>query len=182
MFVASEVPPGTGLGSSSTTSVTLCNICSTLTGQAMSKKQLADLAYEIETQRLEAPIGKQDQYAAAFGGLNCFEFSSEEVRVTPLAMNITSVRSLERRIMPVCLLYTSPPSIFFRSCLLTKSTNKSEKKGLGRSPKKLASAMTQAKVLAKNIQAVIPVHPECYAIYLAILMKMARLAQNHQGI
>lgn len=103
VFVASEVPPGTGLGSSSTTSVTLCNICSTLTGQAMSKKQLADLAYEIETQRLAAPIGKQDQYAAAFGGLNCFEFSSDEVRVTPLTMNIVSVRSLERRIM---LFYT----------------------------------------------------------------------------
>jgi D-glycero-alpha-D-manno-heptose-7-phosphate kinase len=103
VFIASEVPPGTGLGSSSTTSVTLCNIFSTLTGQMMSKQQLAEAAYEIETRRLEAPIGKQDQYAAAFGGLNCFEFTNEGVRVTPLKMSGSTVRTLEKRIM---LFYT----------------------------------------------------------------------------
>lgn len=103
VFIASEVPPGTGLGSSSVTSVTLCNIFSTLSGQSMSKAQLAETAYEIETQRLEAPIGKQDQYASAFGGLNCFEFSAEGVRVTPLKMNGASIRTLERQLM---LFYT----------------------------------------------------------------------------
>jgi D-glycero-alpha-D-manno-heptose-7-phosphate kinase len=103
VFIASEVPPGTGLGSSSTTSVTLCNIFSTLTGQSMSKAQLAEAAYEIEIQRMEAPIGKQDQYAAAFGGLNCFEFSAEGVQVTPLNMTIPTIRALERRLM---LFYT----------------------------------------------------------------------------
>lgn len=103
VFIASEVPPGTGLGSSSTTSVTLCNIFSTLTGQMMNKQQLAETAYEIETQRLEAPIGKQDQYAAAFGGLNCFEFSADGVRVTPLKMNANTIRTFERRLM---LFYT----------------------------------------------------------------------------
>ena len=60
---------------------------SAMSGQAMSKQQLAETAYEIETGRLEAPIGKQDQYAAAFGGLNCFEFTADGVRVTPLRMN-----------------------------------------------------------------------------------------------
>ena len=54
VFIASEVPPGTGLGSSSTTSVTLCNIFSTLTGQMMSKQQLAEAAYEIERSALAA--------------------------------------------------------------------------------------------------------------------------------
>lgn len=103
VFIASEVPPGTGLGSSSATSVTLCNIFSTLSGQAMSKQQLAETAYEIETGRLEAPIGKQDQYAAAFGGLNCFEFTADGVRVTPLRMNGSTIRSLERHLM---LFYT----------------------------------------------------------------------------
>jgi D-glycero-alpha-D-manno-heptose-7-phosphate kinase len=103
VFIASEVPPGTGLGSSSTASVTLCNIFSTLMGQSMNKAQLAETAYEIETQRMEAPIGKQDQYAAAFGGLNCFEFTTDGVRVTPLNMNASTVRTLERRLM---LFYT----------------------------------------------------------------------------
>lgn len=103
VFIASEVPPGTGLGSSSATSVTLCNVFSTLIGQAMSKAHLAETAYEIETQRLEAPIGKQDQYASAFGGLNCFEFSDEGVKITPLKMSAANIRNLERRLM---LFYT----------------------------------------------------------------------------
>jgi D-glycero-alpha-D-manno-heptose-7-phosphate kinase len=83
--------------------VTLCNIFSTLKGQMMSKQQLAEAAYEIETKRLEAPIGKQDQYAAAFGGLNCFEFTADGVKVSPLKMNANTVRTFERRIM---LFYT----------------------------------------------------------------------------
>jgi D-glycero-alpha-D-manno-heptose-7-phosphate kinase len=103
VFIASEVPPGTGLGSSSTTSVTLCNIFSTLIGQIMSKAELAETAYAIETQRMEAPIGKQDQYAAAVGGLNCFEFTESGVRITPLRMRATTIRALERRLM---LFYT----------------------------------------------------------------------------
>lgn len=103
IFIASEVPPGTGLGSSSVTSVTLCNIFSTLTGQSTSKAQLAETAYTIETQRMEAPIGKQDQYATAFGGLNCFEFTADGVKVTPLHMSATHIRTFERRLM---LFYT----------------------------------------------------------------------------
>ena len=69
----------------------------------MGKAQLAETAYEIETQRMEAPIGKQDQYAAAFGGLNCIEFTTDGVNVTPLKMTTTSIRTLERRLM---LFYT----------------------------------------------------------------------------
>lgn len=103
VFIASEVPPGTGLGSSSTTSVTLCAIFSLLAGQGMSKHDLAETAYMIETQRMEAPIGKQDQYATAFGGLNCFEFTAEGVRVTPLQMTAPGIRALERQLM---LFYT----------------------------------------------------------------------------
>jgi D-glycero-alpha-D-manno-heptose-7-phosphate kinase len=103
VFIASEVPPGTGLGSSSAFSVMLCTVFSTLTRRAMSRAELAEMAYEIETKRLEAPIGKQDQYAAAFGGLNCLEFSAEGVRVTPLKMSASSIRTLERRLM---LFYT----------------------------------------------------------------------------
>jgi D-glycero-alpha-D-manno-heptose-7-phosphate kinase len=103
VFIASEVPPGTGLGSSSTLAVTLCNIFSTLTGHTMGRAQLAETAYTIETERLEAPIGKQDQYAAAFGGLNCFEFGPGGVRVTPLQLSTATIRTLERRLM---LFYT----------------------------------------------------------------------------
>jgi D-glycero-alpha-D-manno-heptose-7-phosphate kinase len=103
IFIASEVPPGTGLGSSSATTVTLCQIFSTLSDQPLNKRQLAELAYTIETERLGAPIGKQDQYAAAYGGLNCIEFSADGVRVSPLSLPPGTQRTLEQRIM---LFYT----------------------------------------------------------------------------
>jgi D-glycero-alpha-D-manno-heptose-7-phosphate kinase len=99
VFVASEVPPGTGLGSSSTLAVTLCNVLSTLNDRPLSRAELAETAYHIETQRLEAPIGKQDQYAAAFGGLNCIEFTKDGVSVTPLKMDLASIRTLEQHLM-----------------------------------------------------------------------------------
>ncbi len=102
-FIASEVPPGTGLGSSGTTCAVLCTVFSALSGRSMSKAQIAETAYDIETNRLEAPVGKQDQYAAAFGGLNCFEFYEDQVKVTPLAVSVATVRRLERRLM---LFYT----------------------------------------------------------------------------
>lgn len=103
LFIASEVPPGTGLGSSGTTCAMLCTVFSTLTNRSLTKSQIAEMAYEIETQRLNAPVGKQDQYGAAFGGLNCFEFSADGVKVSPLAIKPAIARQLQRRLM---LFYT----------------------------------------------------------------------------
>ena len=103
IFIASEVPPGTGLGSSGATAAMLCAVCSALTSRGTNKQEIAESAYEIETERLAAPVGKQDQYAAAFGGLNCFEFGPDGVTMCPLEMSGTTVRRLERRLM---LFYT----------------------------------------------------------------------------
>ncbi len=76
LFVASEVPPGTGLGSSSAAAVTMVRAISTLVEQPMTKQQVAELASYIEIGKMGMPIGKQDQYASAFGGLNKITFSS----------------------------------------------------------------------------------------------------------
>lgn len=103
VFIASEVPPGTGLGSSGATAAMLCTVFSALTNEGMNKQEIAEAAYQIEIERLNAPVGKQDQYAAAFGGLNCFEFGPDGVTVSPLQMSGTTVRKLERRLM---LFYT----------------------------------------------------------------------------
>src|SRR2546430_4031800 len=81
LFVASEVPPGTGLGSSSAAAVTMVRAISTLIEQPMTKHQVAELASYIEITKMGMPIGKQDQYAAAFGGLNKIMFTSDGVTV-----------------------------------------------------------------------------------------------------
>jgi D-glycero-alpha-D-manno-heptose-7-phosphate kinase len=103
VFLASEVPPGTGLGSSGATCVNLCTVFGTLSGESRSKAEIAELAYSIEVDRLHASVGKQDQYASAIGGLNCIHFDKDGVRITPLQMSAPSIRTLEQRLM---LFYT----------------------------------------------------------------------------
>src|SRR5579885_969238 len=99
LFVASEVPPGTGLGSSSAAAVTMVRAISTLVEQPMTKQQVAELATYIEIDKMGMPIGKQDQYAAAFGGLNRITFTREGVSVEPLKVDPDVRRTLERRLM-----------------------------------------------------------------------------------
>lgn len=99
LFVASEVPPGTGLGSSSAAAVTLVRALSTLVEQPMTKQQVAELASYIEIGKMGMPIGKQDQYAAAFGGLNKIVFTSEGVTVEPLKVDPEVRKTLESRLM-----------------------------------------------------------------------------------
>ena len=99
LFIASEVPPGTGLGSSSAAAVTMVRALSTLIEQPMTKQQLAELACYIEINKMGMPIGKQDQYASAFGGLNKITFSSAGVTVEPLKIAPDVRQTLEHRLM-----------------------------------------------------------------------------------
>jgi D-glycero-alpha-D-manno-heptose-7-phosphate kinase len=99
MFLASEIPPGTGLGSSSTVTVAIIKALSTAMNTYLGKEQLAELACYIEIEKLKQPIGKQDQYAAAYGGLNWIEFTASGVCVERLQLASEVTRRLERRLM-----------------------------------------------------------------------------------
>jgi D-glycero-alpha-D-manno-heptose-7-phosphate kinase len=99
LFVASEVPPGTGLGSSSAAAVTLVRAISTLVEQPMTRQQVAELACSIEIRKMGMPIGKQDQYASAFGGFNSITFSSQGVSVEPVKIASDVRHTLEQRLM-----------------------------------------------------------------------------------
>ena len=95
-----DVPAGTGLGSSSTFTVGLLNALNAYTGKYVSKGMLAENACDIEIERLGAPIGKQDQYAAAFGGLNFIRFLPTGATVVePVLVKQKTLSSLERRLM-----------------------------------------------------------------------------------
>ncbi|CAN5895604.1 GHMP kinase [soil metagenome] len=72
-----DVPASTGLGGSSAFTVGLLNALHVYRGERVTAGQLADEACHIEIDVLEEPIGKQDQYAAAFGGVNLFTFKSD---------------------------------------------------------------------------------------------------------
>jgi D-glycero-alpha-D-manno-heptose-7-phosphate kinase len=80
-----DVPSNTGLGSSSSFTVGLLYALYALKGQMVTKAILASQAAEIEVDILKRPIGKQDHYAAAYGGLNVFNFlENEKVEVEPV--------------------------------------------------------------------------------------------------
>ncbi len=86
--VIADVPARTGLGSSSTFTVGLLHALHALKEEHVSRRQLAEEACHIEIDVLGRPIGKQDHYAAAFGGLNYIRFNSDEsVLVDPVIVN-----------------------------------------------------------------------------------------------
>ncbi|OGO50369.1 MAG: hypothetical protein A2148_12395 [Chloroflexi bacterium RBG_16_68_14] len=103
VFLASEIPPGTGLGSSSTVAVALAKALSTYLGQRLSPAEIAERAARIEIEKLGSPIGKQDQYAAAFGGLNVFTFRRDGVEVERLLLRPEVRQELEANLL---LFYT----------------------------------------------------------------------------
>jgi len=75
---------GTGLGSSSSVTVGLLNALHSFQGRNQSKEQLAEEACKIEIEIMGAPIGRQDQYAASFGGINSIRFGDGGVAVEPI--------------------------------------------------------------------------------------------------
>ena len=95
-----DVPGGTGLGSSSTFTVGLLNTLYAYKGKFASKGKLAKEACEIEIDRLGAPIGKQDQYAAAYGGLNFIRFNQDgTTSVTPIMMQAETYKRLQKNLL-----------------------------------------------------------------------------------
>jgi D-glycero-alpha-D-manno-heptose-7-phosphate kinase len=91
---------GTGLGSSSSFAVGLVNAVKAYLGEHVSADDLSCLACEIEIDRCGEPIGKQDQYAAAFGGFNLIEFKADDsVLVSPITISVEMRQRIENRII-----------------------------------------------------------------------------------
>lgn len=82
-----DIPAGTGLGSSGSFTTALLKALHAYKGNAIQSRELAEQACHIEMDILKEPIGKQDQYIAACGGINCFEFlPNGQVNITPLQL------------------------------------------------------------------------------------------------
>lgn len=100
MVSMADIPAGTGLGSSGAFNVGLLKGIYQLKRQHVSTYALAEEACHVELNLLKEPIGKQDQYIAAFGGLTCMEFNREgEVSVTPLKITTETLNDLEDNLL-----------------------------------------------------------------------------------
>ena len=95
-----DIPAGTGLGSSSSFTVALLHLLHTYKNEFVSKYQLATDACNVEIEQLGNPIGKQDQFAASFGGLNFIEFKANGyVDVQPVVMKRESYKKLQQNLL-----------------------------------------------------------------------------------
>lgn len=95
-----DIPAGTGLGSSGSFTTALLEALYAHRHQLIHPQELAELACHVEIDRLGEPIGKQDQYIAAYGGLTCFTFHKDDtVTAVPLKVSMETLFDLEDNIL-----------------------------------------------------------------------------------
>jgi len=96
----SDIPAGTGLGSSGSFTVALLRALHTMNKEFVPRQLLAEMACHIEIDLLGEPIGKQDQYIASFGGITGFEFCPDgKVHVSPLPISSETLYNLEDNLL-----------------------------------------------------------------------------------
>jgi D-glycero-alpha-D-manno-heptose-7-phosphate kinase len=110
-----DIPAGTGLGSSGSFTTALLRALHTLKKNLVHPHELAEQACHIEIDILREPVGKQDQYIAAFGGLTCFRFlPNDQVEAWPLKMDTDTLYSLEDNLLLFFTGYSRPASEILR--------------------------------------------------------------------
>ncbi len=110
-----DIPAGSGLGSSGSFTTALLKALHTYRRSIVNPHQLAEQACDIEINRLHEPIGRQDQYIAAYGGLTCFEFHPDDtVEAYPLAVNAEVIYNLEDNLLLFFTGYTREASSILR--------------------------------------------------------------------
>lgn len=106
LFLHSDAPPGTGLGTSSTIAVALVGAFQQWLREPWTPYEVAEIAYGIERVELGIKGGRQDQYAAAFGGFNFMEFGADRTVVNPLRIPPDVLNELTYRLL-LCYTGTS---------------------------------------------------------------------------
>ena len=161
LSVSSDIPAGTGLGSSSSFTVGLINLIRRYKGMLISKGLSAKEACEIEINKLKEPIGIQDQYAASYGDLNTF-FINSKGKVT--IRKVINKERLERIISENCILIRVPGTRKASSILKNmKNSDKSRK---------------EIFELTKKILLNPPDTPEQLGYYLDIMWKVKKGMSN----
>lgn len=99
LHTRSDAPPGSGLGSSGAIDVALVSALAAAAGRQLTTREIADLACRLEGQEAGIPGGRQDQFAAAFGGFLRLTFRDPDAEVEPIALDPAFAAELERRIL-----------------------------------------------------------------------------------
>lgn len=122
-----DIPAGTGLGSSGSFTTALLKALYAHRRRHVNQEALAELACHIEIDRLREPIGKQDQYIAAFGGITCFDFYGDEKVVSaPLPINMNTLFDLEDNLLLFFTGYSRSAGIILKDQKIKTEQNNSD--------------------------------------------------------
>lgn len=139
MLIHSDVPAGSGLGGSSTMMVAMISAIANWIDREMTKEEIASLSYHLEREVIGLKGGKQDQYAATFGGFNFIDIDNAGVKVRPVHIEKNIINELQCRSV---LCYTK---ISRESADIITTQVESAKKGSN------IDALDHSKILAKDI-------------------------------
>ena len=142
MFLQSEAPPGSGLGGSSTVIVSIIAATCEWLGIKMSGDEMASLAYKLEREEIGLKGGKQDQYAAVFGGFNLMKFGANGVDVNRVRISKDTINELQYRSV-LCYTGTSRESAKIIESQVDSFKSGQNKEALDRS-KEIALDMARA--------------------------------------
>ena len=142
MYLGSDVEPNSGLGASSSLTSNLVNVILTIQQKKISKNDIAMKAYHIGHDILKWGIGKQDEFASVYGGLNSYRYSKNKVTVKSININKNTAKELEKN------------SLLFRLGNRKHSVNilKKQIDNINKSNKKTLNALNDAKNLAINMK------------------------------
>ena len=99
VMISSDVPPGSGLGGSSSLTVNFVKILSILNKLKWKNEKVAETSFHIERNVLQHPIGKQDDYITSFGGFNFIRFTKEQIYVEPIQINKSTFDELQENLV-----------------------------------------------------------------------------------
>ena len=143
LFLASEIPPGTGLGSSASVCVNILKALAVYMQLPLTKYNLAEMAFHISHDVLGMAVGKQDEYAVVFGGLNYISFSPDgSTTVNQLDLPPEVLRELQNNLM---LFFTGAAH---NSWIILKAQEQATRQSLGAT----VDSLHQIRLLAKKMQ------------------------------
>jgi D-glycero-alpha-D-manno-heptose-7-phosphate kinase len=99
LYIRSDAPPNSGMGTSASAGVCLIGTLNRMQSAKMTFHEIANLARQLELEELKNDGGRQDQFSAAFGGINFMEFKDPQVLLSPLNLSDSTICELEKQLV-----------------------------------------------------------------------------------
>ena len=99
LYIRSDAPPNSGMGTSASAAVCLIGTLNRMQNAKMTSHEIANLARQLELEELNIAGGRQDQFSAAFGGINFMEFKDPQVLLSPLRLSESTICELEKQLV-----------------------------------------------------------------------------------